>query len=113
MAFQKAIKHTSGIDMTYWRIVKVDTDYNTQSGTILIYGYIDQTSRNNGNDHLGYKTFRFSNLENTETPELDKVFNNYFAITQITDNDKNPIKNAYDYLKTIPNGEFADAIDII
>jgi hypothetical protein len=111
MALQKAIRHTAGLDMTYWRIVKVDTDYNIQSGTILIYGYLDQASRDAGNGHFGYKTIRFSNVENTETPELDKVFD-YFAITKISGIDKNPIKNAYDYIKTIPDGDFLDAIDV-
>lgn len=113
MALQKAIRHTSGIDMTYWRIVKVDTDYNIKSGTILIYGYLDENSRNSGNGNLGYKTIRFDNKENTETLALDKIFDNWFAIDKISGIDKNPIKNAYDYLKTIPNGEFADAIDVI
>jgi hypothetical protein len=99
--------------MTYWRIVKVDTNYNSQNGTIVIYGYLDQASRDNGNSHLGYKTIKFLNEENTSTPELDKVFDNYFAITKINGSGKNPVKNAYEYLKSIPNGEFADAIDII
>jgi len=113
MALQKAIRHTAGLDMTYWRIVKVDTDYNIQSGTILIYGYLDQASRDAGNGHLGYKTIRFSNAENTETPELDKVFDNYFAITKINGSGKNPIKNAYEYVKTIPDGDFLGSTDII
>jgi hypothetical protein len=112
MALQKTIRHTTGLDMTYWRIVKVDTDYNVQSGTILIYGYLDQASRDAGNGHLGYKTIRFSNAENVEVPELDKVFDNYFAITKISGIDKNSIKNAYDYIKTIPDGDFLDAIDV-
>jgi hypothetical protein len=112
MALQKAIRHTAGLDMTYWRIVKVDTDYNVQSGTILIYGYLDQASRDAGNSNLGYRTLRFFNEENIEVPELHKVFDNYFAITKINGNDKNPIKNAYDYLKTIPDGEFLNSIDV-
>ena len=113
MALQKTFKHTSGIDMTYWRVVKVDTDYSIQSGTILIYGYLNQASRDAGNGHLGYKTIRFNNNENIEVPELNKVFDNYFAITKINGSGKNPIKNAYDYLKSMPDGEFSDAVDIL
>jgi len=112
MALQKAIRHTTGIDMTYWRIVKVDTDYNLRSGTILIYGYIDQLSREAGNSHLGYKTIRFFNKENIDNPQIDKVFDNYFDVTKISGIDKNPIKNAYEYIKTIPDGDFLDAIDV-
>lgn len=107
MALQKALKHTSGIDMTYWRIVKVDTDYNVKSGTILVYGYVDKASRDAGNSQLGYKTIRFDDAES------NPVFTNYFSIDKINANGKNPIKNGYDYIKSIPDGDFSDAMDII
>ena len=113
MALQKAFTHTAGITMDYWRIVKVDTDYNIQSGTILVYGYLNQASRDAENGHLGYKTIRFNNNENVEVPALDKVFDNYFAITKINGSGKNPIKNAYEFLKSIPDGEFSGAVDVI
>ena len=113
MALQKAFIHTAGITMDYWRVVKVDTDYNIQSGTILVYGYLNEASRDAGNGHLSYKTIRFDNGENLEVPELDKVFDNYFSISKINGSGKNPIKNAYEYLKSIPDGEFSDAIDVL
>ena len=107
MALQKAFTHNSGVGVSYWRIVKVDTNYATETGTIHIYGYVDQASRNAGNGHLMVKTVYFDNA--VDNP----VFDDYFAITKINGSGKNPIKNAYDYLKSISGGEFSDAVDIL
>lgn len=107
MAFEKSFTHPSGIDVSYWKIAKTDTNYFSKMGVITIYGFVDQTSRDNGNKPLFVKTVRFENRED------NPVFDNYFSITKINGSGKNPIKNAYDYLKAIPSGEFSDAVDII
>lgn len=107
MAFEKLFTHPSGIDMTYWKIAKVDTNYFTKNGIITVYGFVDQASRNSGNKPLGIKTYRFQNTENAP------IFDNYFSVTKINGSGKNPVKNAYDYLKSISDGEFSDAVDVL
>jgi hypothetical protein len=107
MAFQKSFTHNSGISASYWRVVKVDTNYAMFSGVITLYGYIDQASRDSGNGHLMVKTVYFENAPD------DLVFDNWFSISKINGSGKNPIKNAYLYLKQIPDGDFINAIDVI
>lgn len=107
MAFQKTFIHNSGINVTYWKIAKVDTNYATKDGIIVVYGYIDQASRDAGNSHLIVKRLNFEN------PEDNPVFDTWFSVTKINGSGKNPVKNAYEYLKSIPDGEFSDAIDIV
>lgn len=107
MAFQKTFAHNSGINVTYWKIAKVDTNYATKIGTITLYGYINQESRDGGNNPLMIKKIDFRNAE--EAP----VFDTWFSVTKINGSGKNPVKNAYEYLKTISDGEFSDATDIL
>jgi hypothetical protein len=40
-------------------------------------------------------------------------FNDWFDISKINGSGKNHIKNAYLFIKSIPDGEFTDATDII
>lgn len=89
MALQKEIRQDNGVVTKYHRVFFIQSTINNHT-SIAVLSYVDEPSRE---------------MENTATPPY-KV-----AITYETDYKENmTVKEAYDYLKTLP--EFEGAEDI-
>ena len=98
MALQKIIKQPNGVVTDYHRIAMVKIDTNQQV-TLLIYSYIDEEARQYEKDYAAGLI------------EGEPVFPYVDAEYKSIDYDETmTIKNAYEYLKTLP--EFEGATDI-
>lgn len=98
MALYKNIKQSNGVETKYHRIVMVKIDTNQQI-SLLIHSYIDTDGRNYEKSYAaglieGEPVFPYVSAE-YKTLEYDENMN---------------IKNAYKYLKTLP--EFEGAEDV-
>ena len=45
MALSKDIKSKFGINATYWRIVSINTNFDDEITTVLLFGYTDEDTR--------------------------------------------------------------------
>lgn len=97
MALQKIIQHETGAYSEYWRVIKVDIDYLNKIARITIYGYYNEIARREEKINLDSKNFL-----------IDVDFDSYFS-NAILDQNTNPIKQAYLFIKTTP--EFTNSID--
>lgn len=93
MALIKKIElNTTGIELSYWNISKIDIDYLKNegfSGTITVQGYLNKQAR----------------LSN----KFPAVINVYELDKYLVSTDKKLFANLYEYLKTLP--DFTDATD--
>ena len=89
MALNKEIKQDDGIITSYHRILFVQSTINSHI-SIAVLSYVDESSRM-------YETA--SNIPYTKTITYEKDYEENMTI-----------KNAYNYLKTLP--EFEEATDI-
>lgn len=99
MALQQNIQHGTGAYSSYWRVTLTNLDYANQIATILMLGYVDEQARQSGKTNLDMRNFFID-------PSL---FPQYFSITELDEN-TNPVKQAYIYIKT--TDEFKGAIDV-
>jgi len=65
-------------------------------------GYVSEQARIDEKRHLDSRTFEVS-TENFET---------YFVPSAIDPQDINQVKNAYVFIKSIPDGEFVGSVDV-
>jgi hypothetical protein len=61
MALQKTIPTPYGVDLTYWKITRLNIDWLNQIGEVFLGGWPNQQARLNGVQALEYKTqvFRY------------------------------------------------------
>lgn len=98
MALYKSVRKPNGLVLNYHRIAMIKIDINQQI-TLLLYSYLNEDGRNYE------KTYAEGKIE--EEPTFPYVDYQYLNL----DYDENMnIKNAYEYLKTLP--EFEGAEDI-
>lgn len=59
MALNKAIELDTGVTLNYWRITRINEDFN---GNVEVYlgGYISDVARLAGKQALEYRTFNFT-----------------------------------------------------
>ena len=84
----------------YHRIVGLELSVEDEVAHVTIATYVDQTARTNDMRPVGKKRYRFEGTDYT----------NLFDDTNMSPVDKNPIKNAYDHIKTLP--EWSAATDV-
>jgi hypothetical protein len=102
MALEKTIENKSGVSSSYWRILTVTTNYETNTAQILLSGYLNQQARFDGKTPLDNRGYYVGGQE----------FQTWFSVQQLNQGQTNHIKNSYLYIKSIPNGEFFDAFDL-
>ena len=102
MALNKTIEHISGVNIEYWKIAKVDLNYLSYTGSVLLLGYISQEAREQNKVPLETKVVLINNNN----------FNTWFNLSILDEVNNNQIKNAYNYLKSIEGGEFSNSIDV-
>ena len=102
MALQQIIQHPTGAYSQYWKISETNLNYISKTGTIKMLGYVSEQARLDGKQNLDFRTFEVSE-ENFET---------YFLPSAIDPQDINQVKNAYLYIKSIPDGEFFGSTDV-
>ena len=102
MALQQIIQHPTGTYSQYWKISQTDLNYFSKTGTIRMIGYVSEQARQEGKRHLDSRTFEIS-TENFDT---------YFIPSVIDPQDINQVKNAYVFIKSIPDGEFVGSVDV-
>lgn len=63
MALQKTIPTPYGVDLTYWKVTRLNIDWLNQIGEVFLGGWPNQQARLNGVQALEYKTqvFRYDN----------------------------------------------------
>ena len=61
MALNKTIPTAYGVDLTYWKVTRLNIDWLNQNGEVFLGGWPNQQARLNGVDALEYKTqvFRY------------------------------------------------------
>ena len=103
MAFQQTIEHSTGATSSYWRVVLVTTNYESSQTNILMYGYKDQTARDQNKIPLDQRSYVVSGAE----------FDTWYGVIELDRRSINHVTNSYLYIKQIPNGEFANATDLL
>ena len=114
MALQKSIQSPTGVPSSYWMVSKVSINNSTKNAVVHLFGYFDKTTRDNGNKQLDERTYvlhsTFGFVESQDVSfSAHDCFEQYFAV-EVLDQDTNPTKQAYLFLKS--TSEFADASDI-
>jgi hypothetical protein len=56
MALQKTIPTPYGVDLTYWKVTRLNIDWLNQIGEVFLGGWPNQQARLNGVQALEYKT---------------------------------------------------------
>lgn len=56
MALQKTIPTAYGVDLTYWKVTRLNIDWLNQIGEVFLGGWPNQQARLNGVQALEYKT---------------------------------------------------------
>jgi hypothetical protein len=56
MALQKTISTPYGVDLTYWKVTRLNIDWLNQIGEVFLGGWPNQQARLNGVQALEYKT---------------------------------------------------------
>jgi len=56
MALQKTIPTAYGVDLTYWKVTRLNIDWLNQISEVFLGGWPNQQARFNGVDALEYKT---------------------------------------------------------
>lgn len=99
MALNQIIQHQTGAYSSYWRITLTNINYLNQTAVIQMLGYVDENARQAGKLNLDDRAFIVDEAN----------FNQYFSVTEL-DQNTNPVKQAYLYVKT--TAEFVDAVDV-
>ena len=103
MALQQTIENSTGTTATYWRIVLVTTNYESSQANILMYGYKDQTARNQNKTPVDQRSYIVKGDD----------FDTWYGISELDITSINHVLNSYFYIKQIPNGEFTNATDLL
>ena len=108
MALQKTITEISPVDgqektASYWKIVALHLPYQRTRAWIVLHGFETAVSREeNGENACLVKAISID----------DPQFSQTFSIQNMDQQDNNPIKIAYNYIKSIASGDFENAIDV-
>jgi hypothetical protein len=100
MALQQIIQHPTGTYSQYWKIRTLNLNHTAKTGTVLLDGYVSEQARLDNKIPLDERTI----------PVVD--FDTWFAPAVIDAAGMNEVKSAYEFTKSIPNGEFVGSTDV-
>jgi hypothetical protein len=101
MALQKTFQAPNGATVQYWKVNNVALNYQVNTATIQLAGYLDQNNRQQNFMPTMRKNFTL----------IEGEFENYFTYELLNAAGNNPVKAAYVFIKTQP--EFIDATDVL
>jgi hypothetical protein len=84
----------------YHRVVAIEMDVSNRYAKVKIATYKDLAARNADKSPLEHQTYTFS----------ETAYDDLFDATNMNPVDKNPVKNVYDHIKTLP--EWSAASDV-
>ena len=100
MALQQIIQHPTGTYSQYWKIRTLSLNHTAKTGTVILDGYVSEQARLDNKIPLDERTITVFD------------FDVWFAPAVIDAEGMNEVKSAYDFTKSIPNGEFVGSTDI-
>ena len=100
MALQQIIQHPTGTYSQYWKICTLTLNHTAKTGTVILDGYVSEQARIDNKIPLDERTITVFD------------FDVWFAPAVIDAEGMNEVKSAYDFTKSIPNGEFVGSTDI-
>jgi len=105
MALQKTIPTPYGVDLTYWKITRLNIDWLNQIGEVFLGGWPNQQARLNGVQALEYKTqvFRYDDWPFTADG---------YNITEAYERLKLPIMEHVGQGEMHDNNPFTGAVDV-
>jgi hypothetical protein len=105
MALQKTIPTPYGVDLTYWKVTRLNIDWLNQIGEVFLGGWPNQQARLNGVEALEYKTqvFRYDDWPFTADG---------YNITEAYERLKLPIMEHVGQGEMHDNNPFTGAVDV-
>ena len=105
MALQKTIPTPYGVDLTYWKVTRLNIDWLNQIGEVFLGGWPNQQARLNGVQALEYKTqvFRYDDWPFTADG---------YNITEAYERLKLPIMEHVGQGEMHDNNPFTGAVDV-
>lgn len=105
MALQKTIPTAYGVDLTYWKVTRLNIDWLNKVGEVFLGGWPNQQARLNGVQALEYKTqvFRYDDWPFTADG---------YNITEAYDRLKLPIMEHLGQGEMHDNNPFTGAVDV-
>jgi hypothetical protein len=100
MALQQIIQHPTGTYSQYWKIRTLNLNHTAKTGTVILDGYVSEQARIDNKIPLDERTIDVFD------------FDVWFASAVIDAEGMNEVKSAYDFTKSIPNGEFVGSTDV-
>ena len=100
MALQQIIQHPTGTYSQYWKIRTLSLNHTAKTGTVILDGYVSEQARLDNKIPLDERTITVFD------------FDVWFAPAIIDVAGMNEVKSAYDFTKSIPNGEFVGSADV-
>lgn len=105
MALQKTIPTPYGVDLTYWKVTRLNIDWLNQIGEVFLGGWPNQQARLNGVQALEYKTQVF---RHDDWPFTADGYN----ITEAYERLKLPIMEHVGQGEMHDNNPFTGAMDV-
>jgi hypothetical protein len=105
MALQKTIPTPYGVDLTYWKVTRLNIDWLNQIGEVFLGGWPNQQARLNGVQALEYKTQVF---RHDDWPFTADGYN----ITEAYERLKLPIMEHVGQGEMHDNNPFTGAVDV-
>jgi len=107
MALQKTITETSPVDgqnktASYWKIVALHLPYQRTRAWVVLHGFESAAARENGESECLVKAIAIDEPQFSQT----------FSVQNMDQPANNPIKIAYNYIKSIVDGDFENAVDV-
>jgi hypothetical protein len=105
MALQKTIPTPYGVDLTYWKVTRLNIDWLNQIGEVFLGGWPNQQARLNGVEALEYKTqvFRYDDWPFTADG---------YNITEAYERLKLPIMQHLQQQEQHDSNPFTGAVDV-
>lgn len=113
MALNKTIPTAYGVDLTYWKVTRLNIDWLNEIGEVFLGGWPNQQARLNGVEALDYLNFTFKYDDWPFTADGYNVTEAYerlklpivHQLTPGQDTDRNPLTGATDVYEPGQPGE--------
>lgn len=105
MALEKRIQNAgTGHYNNYWRITRISIDAQNAMAVIVLSGYADADARTEGRQPDDSRTFSLTLAQFMSLASVQVSGGTMFEVVA---------EASYSYIKSIANGEFSDAIDVL